>query len=567
MDINAQKVLVKAITDAQTKKVTPYTTTATVHNILGDTIYVKIQGSDILTPVKSSTVSVNKGDMVDLSVSHTDTHITGNRSDVATNKTVTNEIAGQYASEVLEIVAAKYISTENLYAINAEIKKLKAGTIEVEELIASKATIEQLEVVNQRVGSLEFNSATVDNLNAVKARVEALEAGTVTTDDLTTKYLTAEDIKTTYITAEDVATKYAAIDLANVTNTWIVNGDIKEGAIGETEIADASITTAKIKDLSADVIKTGTLKTECLILTTDEIDSETGEKKVALITALNAKVNAGEDNVLDGAIIADNTIEASKITVVDLKAFGATIGNFHIKTSNIHNGKNSLNDPTNGVYIGTDGIALGQGSLLDMTDDSPFRVESDGDFHLGGKDSNYINFDVFTGELDINAKTIKMGSSSVASTSYVDQKTSEITSTVEDIDGRVTSMEQNSGRRLRVLWSGSYCMKEDQSITLEDAISDQLTGVILAWSAYADGAAGDYDWNYIFVPKEHALRHSGSGVAMTLISSTGWTRASKYVYISDTTISGHSNNNKESTEENGWIVNPSGFVLRYVYGV
>ena len=567
MDINTQKVLVKAITDAQTKKVTPYTTTATVHNILGDTIYVKIQGSDILTPVKSSTVSVNKGDMVDLSVSHTDTHITGNRSDVATNKTVTNEIAGQYASEVLEIVAAKYISTENLYAINAEIKKLKAGTIEVEELIASKATIEQLEVVNQRVGSLEFNSATVDNLNAVKARVEALEAGTVTTDDLTTKYLTAEDIKTTYITAEDVATKYAAIDLANVTNTWIVNGDIKEGAIGETEIADASITTAKIKDLSADVIKTGTLKTECLILTTDEIDSETGEKKVALITALNAKVNAGEDNVLDGAIIADNTIEASKITVVDLKAFGATIGNFHIETSNIHNGKNSLNDPTNGVYIGTDGIALGQGSLLDMTDDSPFRVESDGDFHLGGKDSNYINFDVFTGELDINAKTIKMGSSSVASTSYVDQKTSEITSTVEDIDGRVTSMEQNSGRRLRVLWSGSYCMKEDQSITLEDAISDQLTGVILAWSAYADGAAGDYDWNYIFVPKEHALRHSGSGVAMTLISSTGWTRASKYVYISDTTISGHSNNNKESTEENGWIVNPSGFVLRYVYGV
>ena len=567
MDINAQKVLVKAITDAQTKKVTPYTTTATVHNILGDTIYVKIQGSDILTPVKSSTVSVNKGDMVDLSVSHTDTHITGNRSDVATNKTVTNEIAGQYASEVLEIVAAKYISTENLYAINAEIKKLKAGTIEVEELIASKATIEQLEVVNQRVGSLEFNSATVDNLNAVKARVEALEAGTVTTDDLTTKYLTAEDIKTTYITAEDVATKYAAIDLANVTNTWIVNGDIKEGAIGETEIADASITTAKIKDLSADVIKTGTLKTECLILTTDEIDSETGEKKVALITALNAKVNAGEDNVLDGAIIADNTIEASKITVVDLKAFGATIGNFHIKTSNIHNGKNSLNDPTNGVYIGTDGIALGQGSLLDMTDDSPFRVESDGDFHLGGKDSNYINFDVFTGELDINAKTIKMGSSSVASTSYVDQKTSEITSTVEDIDGRVTSMEQNSGRRLRVLWSGSYCMKEDQSITLADSISNQLTGVILAWSAYADGAAGDYDWNYIFVPKEHALRHSGSGVAMTLISSTGWTRASKYVYISDTTISGHSNNNKESTEENGWIVNPSGFVLRYVYGV
>ena len=124
-----------------------------------------------------------------------------------------------------------------------------------------------------------------------------------------------------------------------------------------------------------------------------------------------------------------------------------------------------------------------------------------------------------------------------------------------------------SDRRLRVLWSGSYHMKEDQSITLADPISNQLTGVILAWSAYDNGAAGDYDWNYIFVPKEHALTYSGSGVAMTLISSTGWTMGAKYVYVSDTSISGHSNNNKESTEENGWIVNPSRFVLRCVYGV
>ena len=205
-------------------------------------------------------------------------------------------------------------------------------------------------------------------------------------------------------------TDYAEVNLLNVNNAWIVDGKIKEGAIGTTEIADASITTAKIDELSADVIKTGTLRTERLILTTDEVDPETGEKKVALITALNAKVNDGEGNILDGAVIADDTIEASKINVVDLNAFEATIGNFHIGTSSMYNGKESLTDPTNGVYLGTDGIALGQGSLLGMTDDSPFRVESDGDFHLGCKDNNYINFDPFTGALDINAKTIKMGS-------------------------------------------------------------------------------------------------------------------------------------------------------------
>ena len=125
----------------------------------------------------------------------------------------------------------------------------------------------------------------------------------------------------------------------------------------------------------------------------------------------------------------------------------------------------------------------------------------------------------------------------------------------------------NSNRNLRVLWSGAYYMKADQTISLSNNISYQLSGIILAWSAYVDGAACNYDWNYIFVPKEHVSRHSGAGVAMTLITSTGWTRASKCVYISDGTITGNANNDKASTEENGWIVNPSGFVLRYVYGV
>ena len=124
-----------------------------------------------------------------------------------------------------------------------------------------------------------------------------------------------------------------------------------------------------------------------------------------------------------------------------------------------------------------------------------------------------------------------------------------------------------SDRRLRVLWSGAYYMKDGQEISLSDAISNQLTGIILAWSAYENSTAENYDWNYIFVPKEHVLRHSGAGVAMPLISGDGLTRGSKCVYIFDNKITGHANNNKVSTEVNGWIVNPSGFVLRYVYGV
>ena len=66
---------------------------------------------------------------------------------------------------------------------------------------------------------------------------------------------------------------------------------------------------------------------------------------------------------IDGGYIATNTITADKIEVKDLKAFGATIGGFTITDKSIQNGKTSFNDTSDGVYIGTDGIGLGNGKF------------------------------------------------------------------------------------------------------------------------------------------------------------------------------------------------------------
>ena len=506
MDIKTQKMLADVVLNAKNKTVQPYTTTAIVKSVNDSTIYVEIPGSDRATPVKNSTVSVKKGDVVDLVVSHNDTHITGNRSDVAASQTETSLISNTVTKTAqameatrlemdnkLDLVGNEIVALNNsitmqgnkiemlgsdiaiansaIEAQNSKIETIKSqistigSTIStIESTIATQSSdivtldskistqISTIETLNSKINTQDSKintlSSTVSTqgsaINSISSTIETLNStvesqgsaiitlgstvetlnSTVETQNSAIQTLdsnvkiigSAFQVKDGTLTGISeiltniLKTDYAEVDLMNVTNAWIADGKIKEGAIGTTEIADASITTAKIDELSADVIKTGTLRTERLILTTDEIDPETGEKKVALITALNAKVNNGEGNILDGAVIADDTIEASKINVVDLNAFEATIGNFHIGTSSMYNGKESLTDPTNGVYLGTDGIALGQGSLLGMTDDSPFRVESDGDFHLGCKDNNYINFDPFTGALDIDAKTIKMGS-------------------------------------------------------------------------------------------------------------------------------------------------------------
>ena len=510
MDIKTQKMLADVVLNAKNKTVQPYTTTAIVKSVNDNTIYVEIPGSDRATPVKNSTVSVKKGDVVDLVVSHNDTHITGNRSDVAASQTETSQISNTVTKTAQAMEATRLEMDNKLDLVGNEIVALnnsitmQGNKIEMlgSDITVANSTIEaqnsKIETIKSQISTIGSTISTIEStietqssdivtldskistqdskintlsstvstqgsaINSISSTIETLNStvesqgsaiitlgSTVETLNSTVETMnsTVETLNSTVETQNSaiqtldsnvkiigsafqvkdgtltgiseiltniLKTDYAEVNLLNVNNAWIVDGKIKEGAIGTTEIADASITTAKIDELSADVIKTGTLRTERLILTTDEIDPETGEKKVALITALNAKVNDGEGNILDGAVIADDTIEASKINVVDLNAFEATIGNFHIGTSSMYNGKESLTDPTNGVYLGTDGIALGQGSLLGMTDDSPFRVESDGDFHLGRKDNNYINFDPFTGALDIDAKTIKMGSKTMA---------------------------------------------------------------------------------------------------------------------------------------------------------
>lgn len=540
MDLQTQKMFADILNGLTKNKVSPYETTATVTSVTDDIIYVDIPGCENPIPVKNSTVKVKAGDVVNVSISHGDTHITGNRTDVSAsssdvtentktienNKRDTDNRINMIDNDINLINNKINIQRSDIEAIDSkvdlqgsEIQSINS-TLEVHgsKISSYGDTIEsqgnEIETLNNKVtlhdtSITELNSEIISlnsKITTQDSKIETVESNISTLDSTVqthgssietqgSKISTLEStvqtqgssietqgskISTLESTVQTQGTSietldssvkivnsafiiqngkltgiseimtnlldsdYVTTDLLNADVAWIENGKIKQGAIGTVEIADSSITTAKISELSADVITTGTLKTECLILTTDEVDPETGEKKVALITALNAKTKAGEGNILDGAVIKDETIEAAKITVVDLNAFGATIGNFHIGTSSIYNNKTALTDPTDGVYIGTDGIALGQGSLLNMTDDSPFRVESDGDFHLGGKYNNYINFDAFNGKLDIKADSIKMGSSSVASQSYVDQKAEGITTTVTDVNDRLTTMEQNA---------------------------------------------------------------------------------------------------------------------------
>lgn len=118
----------------------------------------------------------------------------------------------------------------------------------------------------------------------------------------------------------------------------------------------------------------------------------------------------------------------------------------------------------------------------------------------------------------------------------------------------------------RLLWSGVYNMRDGQSISLSESILKQPNGIVLVFSAFSDGAAQDHSWQHFFIPKWYVLNHSGEGISIPLAGSNFSRVGTKYLYIGESRISGHANNDDKGTA-NGITYNNAEFVLREVLGV
>lgn len=117
-----------------------------------------------------------------------------------------------------------------------------------------------------------------------------------------------------------------------------------------------------------------------------------------------------------------------------------------------------------------------------------------------------------------------------------------------------------STRELKVLAThatGQY-LNTSHTINLAEPISEQLNGVVIAWSRYTSGAADNSWWNFQFIPKSKLYF---SGVVATILTgaSNDAVIAKKVMSVSDTAITGASDNN-------GSLSPNDRFVWRHVYG-
>jgi len=118
----------------------------------------------------------------------------------------------------------------------------------------------------------------------------------------------------------------------------------------------------------------------------------------------------------------------------------------------------------------------------------------------------------------------------------------------------------------RILWSGGMYMTATHKAELAEPILSQPNGIVLTFSRYANGAVQDTNFHQFFVPKAFVNQMNGYGHAFFMAANKFAVIATKYLYVNNTHITGHADNNATGTV-NGITFDNASFVLRYVIGV
>ena len=404
-----------------------------------DTVYVKLDGSDRLTPITSTTV-VKPDERVTVMIKDHSAIVTGNLSSPSARNSDVEEL-GTQISEFDTIIANK-VDTEELNATNARIDTLNADTVNIrKDLNAANANIETLTADNVTINeTLNAQSASIDNLEANKlsvevadakyATIENLEATNVSVNNLSSTYADFKNTTTTKLAAVDASIenletnklsaasadlKYANIDFSNIGQAAIEEFYAKSGIIKDLTIEGGTITGELVGvTIKGDLIEGGTVIADKLV-----VKGENGLYYKLNTDGVTTETQQTEYNSLNGSIITAKSIAATKISVTDLVAFDATIGGFKITENSIYSGtKESASNTTRGIYLDNDGQAV------------------------FGDASNYLKYYKDTDntyKLAISANSVFLTSSNKDVETMISETNDKIDSTADDLELSIAS--------------------------------------------------------------------------------------------------------------------------------
>ena len=364
--------------------------------------YVRLDGSDLLTPI-STTADALDGERVTVMIKDHTALVTGNVSSPSARTDTVKEM-GTKISE-FEVIIADKVSTERLEAEIARIDTLVAENVTIKErldaneasintltannatitgkLTAAEAEIESLKTTKLDATVAEITYATIKSLEATDAKINNLEAAYGTFRDLTTDKLTAVDasianLEANKLSVTDANLKYATIDFANINMAAVQKLFTDSGIIKDLIVSDGKITGELVGvTIKGDLIEANTLKADRLVIKGS--DGLYYKLNVDALGETTASSDEKYQNGLDGSAIIAKSIVAEKIAVDDLVAFDATIGGFNITQNSIYSGvKASADNTTRGIYLDSSGQLV----VGDTNNYLKYYKDTDGSYKL-----------------------------------------------------------------------------------------------------------------------------------------------------------------------------------------
>ena len=196
----------------------------------GDAKYVKIDGSNLLTPMDTTT-DIEEGERVTVMIKDHKATVTGNITSPSVSSNTVNTVVGNAVGEnfvvvnsQIENLIARDSYLENAYiqnstAVNSKIENLEAADSRIENSV-----IENFNVVDGVVQDLKATTADIEILNADFAEIKTLVNGNLTSDNILAFKITADKV-----TMEDAFIKDAMID--SVSAAKINAGRINTNAV------------------------------------------------------------------------------------------------------------------------------------------------------------------------------------------------------------------------------------------------------------------------------------------------------------------------------------------------
>lgn len=276
------------------KETTVYGTTVEYNGVT----YVKIDGSELLTPV-TTTAATQPGERVTVMIKNHTATVTGNISSPAARTGDVETIASDQSD-----MGNKITEFEIALGNKAEVTELKAAVADIEEIQADNVTIKQnLAAATAEIDTLQANEVTItQQLNANKANIETLQTTKLDAEIAEATYATIENLEATNADINNLETSYADI---NTLIFGFATGSTIQTSFANSVIAqlgDAQIKSAMIESVSAEKITAGDIITNNVRVMSEDGKLLISDETIQISDDTRVRVQIGKDAASDYSI-------------------------------------------------------------------------------------------------------------------------------------------------------------------------------------------------------------------------------------------------------------------------